>query len=424
MALWYVDNAAGGANDGTSWADAWESFSAIGWGSISPGDVLYISGGAVSKTYTEFLVLDGVQGEAGNHITIKAGEDAGHSGTVHLNGGHAIEVLTGTSYVTIENFLMDAGSSWGVVGSGVVCQDITLRNIEITGNANFMIYFDHCDDLRIEDCYIHDNYESGGTVLPISIRNSAGVTITGTRCYNNDDGLGASGDADGIHIRDCTDVRIVDCDMRDNSEDQYDLEGDCTIVNCLGYGGANAAKLFGGGGYTYVLVNSAFADAIEANVITRYGADVSIYNCVVHSGGQYGFRIITDVGYTTDAVVKNTVFLENSCAYQVANPSPYTLSGESNCWYANGTANDGAAGPIPGETGSVESNPLFTDVLNRNWTLQEGSPCRDAGVVIGHPDASSDFNGTVRTGLWDIGMYDYAADLALPWFSYGDSGGT
>ena len=42
---WYVDNGANGANNGTSWTHAWESFSSTNWSVVSPGDTLYISGG-------------------------------------------------------------------------------------------------------------------------------------------------------------------------------------------------------------------------------------------------------------------------------------------------------------------------------------------------------------------------------------------
>jgi len=44
----YVDKNASGQNNGTSWANAWQSFSAINWGSIQPGDFVFISGGTES----------------------------------------------------------------------------------------------------------------------------------------------------------------------------------------------------------------------------------------------------------------------------------------------------------------------------------------------------------------------------------------
>jgi len=80
---WYVDNEASGANDGSSWSDAWESFADINWSSLSDGDTIYISGGSVSKTYEELLVIGGVS-TIHKHIIIRGGQDDGHTGEVHF----------------------------------------------------------------------------------------------------------------------------------------------------------------------------------------------------------------------------------------------------------------------------------------------------------------------------------------------------
>src|SRR3990167_10433434 len=104
----YVDNTASGSNNGTSWTNAWQSFSAINWGSVQPGDVIYISGGSSSKTYAETLDPGSWQGGATSRLTIIAGKyspsPSGHRGTVILNGIHCGGVALGSgnmpSYVT------------------------------------------------------------------------------------------------------------------------------------------------------------------------------------------------------------------------------------------------------------------------------------------------------------------------------------
>ncbi len=82
---WYVDNQATGLNNGNSWTNAWQSFSAINWASIQPGDVIHISGGTTSKTYYETLTI-GKSGIAGSPITIEVGQDSGHNGIVIIEG--------------------------------------------------------------------------------------------------------------------------------------------------------------------------------------------------------------------------------------------------------------------------------------------------------------------------------------------------
>jgi hypothetical protein len=43
---WYVDNTATGANDGTSWNNAWNSSVSIVCSRVAAGDTLYVCGGA------------------------------------------------------------------------------------------------------------------------------------------------------------------------------------------------------------------------------------------------------------------------------------------------------------------------------------------------------------------------------------------
>jgi len=103
----FVDRTAKGNNSGSSWTNAWESFSAIDWNQIQPGDTLFISGGTDSLEYNERLKIK-ASGTYGKLVVIRPGLDAGHNGRVIFVNLTSSAVTTddGIDYIRIEKLEM------------------------------------------------------------------------------------------------------------------------------------------------------------------------------------------------------------------------------------------------------------------------------------------------------------------------------
>lgn len=163
---WYVDNAAGGANTGQSWGDAWRSFADVVWGEsgVKAGDTLFISGGSSSKNYTGTLNVS-AGGRADAPITIRPGQDPGHSGTVVFNGNPSgcitvydrsfitIDGSTnGTMQFVFQNGLMDA---WNALVDASGVNRFTVRYCEFR-TATIGLNAQYCTASEFDHNYFHD----------------------------------------------------------------------------------------------------------------------------------------------------------------------------------------------------------------------------------------------------------------------------
>ena len=228
-ANWYVDNAVTGANNGTSWANAWTDFSRISWGSVKAGDIVYISGGTSSQTYNQTLTI-GSSGTSANRITIKVGQDIGHNGKVIIDAQNTRNVcveMQGNDYVTISGnngmgltnlVLKNAGSvsssdrySGAAINSASSPTGDTIEYVEVadcnngfnlhggSGNVVRFCYLhgirgdrgiimggaDIYDDCQIYNCTIQLNYPSDYSGYgPDGIQGGSGITVHDCRIYS------------------------------------------------------------------------------------------------------------------------------------------------------------------------------------------------------------------------------------------------
>ena len=179
---WYVDNSVGTSGDGTSWATAWKQLSDIAWGSVSPGDTIYVSGGSTSKTYNGIWTIGSVDGAAGSPIRVTKGVDAGHNGTVIIDFGTGDEYLyvNASSLITFDNF--------------------TIRN----GTDGATVYIWNCTGgITFEDCIVEPGVgEPDGNARGFDLRANTGVNGPNVLRNNVVTTHGnTTGQADGIYCQ-------------------------------------------------------------------------------------------------------------------------------------------------------------------------------------------------------------------------------
>ena len=153
---YYVDNAAKGADNGSSWSDAWTALDRIQWSTVRPGDTIFISGGSSSKTYSGRLVVE-ASGASGATVTITRSSEAGHSGTVIFDGKATTAILVevdGRNHVTISGFSLrntvpaDSGRVvWVDESRGIAISDMT---IQVSGRAGIFVQ-------RSQECVVRNN---------------------------------------------------------------------------------------------------------------------------------------------------------------------------------------------------------------------------------------------------------------------------
>lgn len=146
---YYVDgDLKTGNNNGSSWNNAWQSFSAINWNLIQPGDVVYISGGTDSIVYYERLNIQ-TSGSDGNYVTIRNAVDPGHNGRVIIDGDSTL----GTGI-----YIGGYGSN-NYNGYWTYIKGFEVRHFLII--AVHLHYHPH--NVVIDSCYIYEN--SGGHLI-------------------------------------------------------------------------------------------------------------------------------------------------------------------------------------------------------------------------------------------------------------------
>ena len=383
----YVDQDATGANDGTSWLNAYTNLSdAINL----TRDTIFVKSGTYGETFTlsKSIVLLG--GFDGSEVSIDD-RDLLNNKTVldgKSNVPHILNITADSIVLdgfVIKNAEQTSYSSPNNVGAGIY--------YKVSGNGGYF---------NLMNCEIQDNKgftEGAGFELRIGGSNSYNVTIQNCHLHHNTSRYAPSWIS--VSEGDVT----VKLDFINNL-----VEGNSTVNQGGSWTGfkASAGGMVSGFGTSKTdvnIINSTFANNTnQATNITAGQAliciserknenstvNVSSYNSI-----YYGNSSTESFGYWQHqgayTRLSNLTLINN-----ITEDTPNSTYGVGNVTV----------------TGHSSADPLFTSLPNHNFTLKSNSPAIDAGSTAGitnlipFMDLSGNYRvkGTIDLGAFESGM--------------------
>jgi len=421
--VWYVDNAANGANNGTSWTDAWKSFADIDWGSggVIAGDTLYISGGASSKTYSETLAV-GASGSAGAPIRIDVGANSpapsGHAGTVIIDGGSTRSsgiVVSNRVYISVngldaqKNYRLLVQNHTGVGVGSVQVSNSSYTNIDyvkVNHGRSRGVFFDNADHSRIRGCdvrtgFVNTAVQTDGLYLQFGNDNIVENNVV------------VLSNADTSNHMDCLQVA--------NGENRLTIRNNwLEWTNGLGNDQSQTFIIEGSSDwvrfYNNVVLGSSNNPYQAALFKDASGGVHSIWNNIIIAQSPTGIALKSNS--MTDAEfgeIKNNIFYSPNGYPVFLNTAVATSKMDYNLLYrSSGSAVSYMAGTIRTweqhqaagyDLHGINADPDYDP--GNEYRLNETSRCIDAGISISSYFAT-DRDGVTRPvgAAWDIGPYE------------------
>jgi len=277
MSTYYVDPAAGGANNGTSWADAWADFqSAVD--AAAAGDTVYCRGTQTLSSVINDTSLNSGDTTSG-HIKF-VGCDAGgtaRAGQFTLDGNNAVtrclDMQSGVQRISFENFTFKRTTSASCVDVWKVQAYYWLFRqcvFELSGSSNGA-QFAALQRSHVDQCIFRNNGNAGVWC--------AGACTHFTHCAFYGNGNWGVTATYGFNT-------VYGCLFYENAQGGLSLGGDVqTIVNCAFDGGSGDDGLQTGNRKEVLILGCRFTNNAGYGIGSSVAADESKFQdwCVFYN---------------------------------------------------------------------------------------------------------------------------------------------
>jgi len=423
----YIRAGATGARDGSSWANAWPSFSAVTW---ARGEVYYVAVGI----YTEDVTVAALPFES-QWITIRKATDAENwadpgwstsygdqaviNGTVTLNygyielngvtdsdvSGHGIKINNPAS-TTVLNLASSTGTGPYTISHCEVCGSGHASATAFDGISSVNTSTPQ-KNLTIGNCWIHEVSHNGVTLAGLVgtsygdygllFANNVVSEIGGGAAAGQGMQLGAAAE-DGFTIISGNKFRNI---------------SGTAMLAWLGGSGSNHhdAKIYNN---LFYITDLATYSTLSSGAITSDATAVAATNLAVENNTFYGLgslghttangRVnISTPGATAITLVNN---LWENCYFPAVHVG---ISVESNNGYYGNTGI-----PPAGTANQVDgAGTTLANVAAENFHLVSGGYAIGQGQTL-NSEFTTDFDGLVRGGLWDLGAYQFQTTKGTP----------
>jgi len=413
MANWYVDNAASGSNNGTSWVNAWESFASIAWGSVGPGDAIYLSGGSVTKTYNETFAFGAGGSSLSSMVNLDVGANSlspsGHDGQVIINGGsYGIDIYN-RDYCAVN------GSSEGVYKLHL--QNQTVYNVRVRDTS-----YSHVDNVSIA------NTQSRG----FQVQTGQHCRIRG--CDIRTGNISSNSQTDSIYLQfgndnivennvivlgNTTSSQHIDAIQAANNEDRLTVRGNY-LAWTNGRGNATCQTLIIEDFIDWCRIYNNVIVGCSENYLTvllkrTFGGLYYFWNNIVVSQDVTGGTAVWIDGLNAEigAVQNNILVAPNGYPIRTYQSIVPTSKVDHNCLYrVSGSDVSRIASPrtwAQHQAAGYDANGINVDPeynsADEYRPLDATAPTIDAGMDLSG-NFTTDRDGETRSALWDMGAYE------------------